>query len=44
MHENDRAATGCLPPKEFEIAASQFFVAPEVSARGGSGLMPKREW
>lgn len=34
MHENDRSATGFLPPEEFERVADQFFAAPDVSARG----------
>ncbi|MCV3269960.1 histidine phosphatase family protein [Roseobacter sinensis] len=34
MHENDRSATGFLPPDEFEQVADAFFAAPEVSVRG----------
>ncbi len=34
MHENDRSATGYLPPDEFEIAAHRFFADPERSVRG----------
>lgn len=34
MHENDRSATGFLPPHEFEQVADQFFSAPETSIRG----------
>lgn len=34
MHENDRSATGFLPPAEFENVADQFFTHPEVSIRG----------
>lgn len=34
MHENDRSATGFLPPEEFEAVASQFFAEPDVSVRG----------
>ena len=34
MHENDRSATGFLPPAEFEQVADQFFAAPEKSVRG----------
>ncbi len=34
MHENDRTATGFLPPVEFEIVADQFFAAPDLSVRG----------
>jgi broad specificity phosphatase PhoE len=34
MHENDRSATGFLPPAEFEAVADAFFAAPEASIRG----------
>lgn len=34
MHENDRSATGFLPPDEFERVADAFFAAPEDSVRG----------
>lgn len=34
MHENDRSATGFLPPDEFEQAADQFFAHPNDSFRG----------
>jgi len=34
MHENDRSATGFLPPPEFERVADAFFAEPEVSVRG----------
>lgn len=34
MHENDRSATGFLPPAEFEIVANQFFANPQTSVRG----------
>lgn len=34
MHENDRSATGFLPPPEFEAVADQFFAHPETSIRG----------
>jgi len=34
MHENDRSATGFLPPPEFEGAADWFFAHPEASFRG----------
>lgn len=33
-HENDRSATGFLPPPEFEKAADRFFGYPEESFRG----------
>jgi len=34
MHENDRSATGFLPPPEFEKAADWFFAHPEASFKG----------
>ncbi|CAN7424163.1 phosphoglycerate mutase family protein [Mesorhizobium amorphae] len=34
MHENDRSATGFLPPPEFEAVADQFFADPQSSIRG----------
>ncbi|MEO0362270.1 MAG: histidine phosphatase family protein, partial [Pseudomonadota bacterium] len=34
MHENDRSATGFLPPAAFEAAADAFFAAPETSFKG----------
>jgi len=34
MHENDRSATGFLPPDEFEACANQFFSNPLMSVRG----------
>lgn len=34
MHENDRSATGYLPPPEFEATADLFFRHPEESIRG----------
>ncbi|MEM8653866.1 MAG: histidine phosphatase family protein [Pseudomonadota bacterium] len=34
MHENDRSATGFLPPEVFEAVADQFFAAPDDSLRG----------
>lgn len=34
MHENDRSATGFLPPAEFETVADQFFARPTESVRG----------
>ncbi|MER8969819.1 phosphoglycerate mutase family protein [Mesorhizobium sp. M0074] len=34
MHENDRSATGFLPPSEFEAVADQFFANPNSSIRG----------
>ncbi len=34
LGENDRSATGFLPPDEFERIADQFFAVPEKSVRG----------
>ena len=34
MHENDRSATGFLPPREFEATADRFFAEPYRSVRG----------
>ena len=34
LHENDRSATGFLPPPEFEKAADWFFAHPAESFRG----------
>lgn len=34
MHENDRSATGFLPPPAFEAAADHFFAHPQESFRG----------
>jgi broad specificity phosphatase PhoE len=34
LGENDRTATGFLPPAEFERTADAFFARPEVSVRG----------
>ena len=34
LGENDRSATGFLPPAEFEAVADEFFARPEVSVRG----------
>jgi broad specificity phosphatase PhoE len=34
MHENDRSATGFLPPPEFEAVADAFFADPMTSIRG----------
>ena len=34
MHENDRSATGFLPPTAFERLADRFFAEPERSVRG----------
>lgn len=34
MHENDRSATGFLPPEKFEAAADWFFANPDDSYKG----------
>lgn len=34
LGENDRSATGFLPPDEFERVADQFFASPAASVRG----------
>jgi len=34
LGENDRSATGFLPPSEFERVADEFFARPTVSVRG----------
>ncbi|WP_298985122.1 histidine phosphatase family protein [uncultured Roseibium sp.] len=34
LHENDRSATGFLPPEEFEETADAFFANPAASIRG----------
>lgn len=34
LHENDRSATGFLPPDEFQHMADQFFANPETSMHG----------
>ena len=34
LGENDRSATGFLPPEEFERVADRFFAQPDVSVRG----------
>jgi broad specificity phosphatase PhoE len=34
LGENDRSATGYLPPDAFQAAADAFFAAPETSVRG----------
>jgi broad specificity phosphatase PhoE len=34
MHENERSATGYLPPAEFESVADAFFANPALSIRG----------
>ena len=34
LHENDRSATGYLPPGDFEAVADAFFANPQESIRG----------
>lgn len=34
LGENDRSATGYLPPEEFELTADRFFAEPDRAARG----------
>lgn len=34
LGENNRSATGFLPPDEFERVADQFFASPQLSVRG----------
>src|SRR6185295_18990407 len=34
MHENDRSATGFLPPAEFDVVVDAFFANPTTSVRG----------
>ncbi len=34
LHENDRSATGYLPPEEFEQVADAFFANPREPVRG----------
>jgi broad specificity phosphatase PhoE len=34
LHENDRSATGFLPPPEFDRTADAFFARPDESIRG----------
>jgi len=34
LGENDRSATGFLPPTEFEAVADEFFAKPDISIRG----------
>ncbi|KRB32146.1 MULTISPECIES: histidine phosphatase family protein [Mesorhizobium] len=38
-HENDRSATGFLPPLEFEAVADEFFANPRKSVRGWERAM-----
>lgn len=42
LHENDRSATGYLPPEQFEAVADRFFAEPETSVLGWSGRLTRR--
>jgi broad specificity phosphatase PhoE len=39
LHENDRSATGFLPPDQFERAADWFFAHPHASYKGWETAM-----
>jgi len=43
MHENDRSATGFLPPGEFEAVADEFFSHPGRSIRGWERAIDAQE-
>jgi broad specificity phosphatase PhoE len=43
MHENDRRATGFLPPAEFEQVADLFFANPSRSVRGWERALDAQE-
>jgi len=43
MHENDRSATGYLPPQEFEQTADAFFLKPHESVRGWETAIDAQE-
>ena len=43
LGENDRSATGFLPPTEFEATADRFFAAPEESVRGWERAVDAQE-
>jgi broad specificity phosphatase PhoE len=43
LGENDRSATGFLPPKEFEAVADEFFARPEQSIRGWERAVDAQE-
>lgn len=43
MHENDRSATGFLPPEEFEAVADAFFARPDWSVRGWEAARAAQE-
>lgn len=43
LHENDRSATGFLPPDEFWPTVDQFFANPEQSVRGWERAVDARD-
>ena len=43
LGENDRSATGFLPPDEFERVADEFFATPTVSVRGWERAVDAQE-
>lgn len=43
MHENDRSATGFLPPPQFEEAANWFFANPQASFKGWERAIDAQE-
>ncbi|TYC51832.1 histidine phosphatase family protein [Rhodobacterales bacterium] len=43
LHENDRSATGFLPPDEFEKTADRFFAEPEASIDGWERAIDAQE-
>lgn len=43
LGENDRSATGYLPPEEFQLVADQFFAEPEQSVRGWERAVDAQE-
>ncbi|WP_293859818.1 histidine phosphatase family protein [uncultured Alsobacter sp.] len=43
LHENDRSATGFLPPPEFEAMADAFFGRPQESVRGWERAVDAQE-
>jgi broad specificity phosphatase PhoE len=43
LGENDRSATGFLPPDEFERVADEFFAKPTVSVRGWERAVDAQE-
>lgn len=43
LHENDRRATGFLPPAEFARVADEFFARPEESVRGWERAVDAQE-